>query len=606
GAPSCLGGGLNSDGPGVRVVGSTISGNSAAGSTMGTPAGNGGGVSVRGGSSSFLNCTIANNSANANGGGIFASIAISSAVHLWIEFSTVAGNVARFGGGIYSMPLSPDGPRLRNSIVANNTATGLTGPDLTQDFQSSGYNLIGTNTGFTFDVVGTGPDGQANTASGNQIGVLPALGTFGDLGGPTMVFPLQAGSQALAAGTCTTILGTAVTTDQRGLPRRATYCDIGAVEGTGSAFQVVAVSAEPAGGNCTTGGTRIQSGWDANGSGVLDAFEVTRTAYACNGQSGLRSLVAASNEPPGTNCASGGKRITAGVDLNANAVLEAGEVTSTAYVCNGLTGASGVSSLVRLTAVPAGANCAAGGNLIEVGLDANGNGLLDTAEITSATYVCNGTAGAAGASGQTSLVSQSAEPAAANCAAGGVKISTGLDTNGNGTLEPGEVAGTSYVCRGSDGASGKNALVTQTSEPPGANCQGGGVRIQSGVDSNGDGALDGNEVANTTLVCNAASGSNGTNGTNALVTVTPEPAGSNCATGGQRVDTGPDKNANGVLEPDEATGSAYLCSPPPAARGCAASSSPEKTGLIPFVAVALVLLVQGRRRACASVPRSDR
>jgi len=63
---------------------------------------------------------------------------------------------------------------------------------------------------------------------------------------------------------------------------------------------------------------------------------------------------------------------------------------------NGTNGTNGLNALVKTTAEPAGANCVAGGTKVETGLDANNNGVLDLAEINAAqtTYVCNGAGGA--------------------------------------------------------------------------------------------------------------------------------------------------------------------------------------------------------------------
>jgi hypothetical protein len=51
-------------------------------------------------------------------------------------------------------------------------------------------------------------------------------------------------------------------------------------------------------------------------------------------------------------------------------------------------GAPGGISLVKLTPEPMSANCPAGGQRIEVGVDANANGVLDPAEVTQTAYVC--------------------------------------------------------------------------------------------------------------------------------------------------------------------------------------------------------------------------
>jgi len=68
---------------------------------------------------------------------------------------------------------------------------------------------------------------------------------------------------------------------------------------------------------------------------------------------------------------------------------------------NGTNGSNGLNALVKTTAEPAGANCAAGGTKVETGLDANNNGVLDLAEINTAqtTYVCNGVQGVQGIQG---------------------------------------------------------------------------------------------------------------------------------------------------------------------------------------------------------------
>ena len=121
---------------------------------------------------------------------------------------------------------------------------------------------------------------------------------------------------------------------------------------------------------------------------------------------------------------------------------------------------------------------------------------------------CSSGTGPAGAPGANALVSTSPEPAGANCANGGTKIQVGLDTNGNGVLDPSEVnqAETTYVCNGPSGpnGTGTNSLVSTTSEPPGTNCQFGGERIDTGLDKNDDGKLDASEITNTTYVCNTA------------------------------------------------------------------------------------------------------
>lgn len=62
----------------------------------------------------------------------------------------------------------------------------------------------------------------------------------------------------------------------------------------------------------------------------------------------------------------------------------------------GIAGTNGLNALIKTTVEPAGANCATGGTKIETGLDSNNNGVLDAGEVVAAqtTYVCNGAGGA--------------------------------------------------------------------------------------------------------------------------------------------------------------------------------------------------------------------
>ncbi len=113
-----------------------------------------------------------------------------------------------------------------------------------------------------------------------------------------------------------------------------------------------------------------------------------------------------------------------------------------------------------------------------------------------------GADGDPGSDGTNALVSVTPEAAGANCEYGGQKIETGLDENGNGTLDAGEVENTIYVCNGGPGDTGDNALVNITPEPAGENCDNGGQKIETGIDDNGDGILDPGEVDNTEYICN--------------------------------------------------------------------------------------------------------
>ncbi len=56
----------------------------------------------------------------------------------------------------------------------------------------------------------------------------------------------------------------------------------------------------------------------------------------------------------------------------------------------GATGASGLTSLIKVTNEPDGSNCDEGGIKVQMGLDSNQNNVLDSNEIASTHYVCNG------------------------------------------------------------------------------------------------------------------------------------------------------------------------------------------------------------------------
>ncbi|MCW5808614.1 MAG: OmcA/MtrC family decaheme c-type cytochrome [Deltaproteobacteria bacterium] len=119
-----------------------------------------------------------------------------------------------------------------------------------------------------------------------------------------------------------------------------------------------------------------------------------------------------------------------------------------------------------------------------------------------AVAACGGDNGLPGEPGANALTQTSDEPPGPNCAHGGIKIEVGLDLDRDGTLSPAEVnaASTTYVCHGA----GTNAVVRTRPEDAGANCPFGGARIETGLDTNNNGALDDDEVdANaTSYVCN--------------------------------------------------------------------------------------------------------
>lgn len=102
-------------------------------------------------------------------------------------------------------------------------------------------------------------------------------------------------------------------------------------------------------------------------------------------------LLVTSPEPAGDECEAGGHRIASGADLNRDGALSEDEVTSVTFVCHGTDGAAGASSLVRLSRIPAGDACDAGGVRVELGRDVNLNGILDDDEVDhdATQYLCD-------------------------------------------------------------------------------------------------------------------------------------------------------------------------------------------------------------------------
>ena len=128
---------------------------------------------------------------------------------------------------------------------------------------------------------------------------------------------------------------------------------------------------------------------------------------------------------------------------------------------------------------------------------------------------------------------------------------------------------------GMDGMDGMSALAVTTTEPAGSNCADGGLKIEVGVDGNGNGALDSNEVSYTEYVCNGADGQNGQNGAdgangsaspNTMLTSISAPTLQACSSGGRIIEQGLDNgdgggtSQNGVLEQGEVDYTTTYCS----------------------------------------------
>jgi len=148
-----------------------------------------------------------------------------------------------------------------------------------------------------------------------------------------------------------------------------------------------------------TGGTGPKGDPGAAGpQGIQGAIGPAGTTGATGsigpqGNAGEVSLVVQVPVSPGSACAHGGSEVESGVDKNGNDVLDSSEITSISYVCNGAPGQTGApGSQIQVTPEPAGANCATGGERIDVGVAGDGSFVVQQTG-----YVCNGVSATSGA-----------------------------------------------------------------------------------------------------------------------------------------------------------------------------------------------------------------
>lgn len=206
----------------------------------------GGGISVIRGKLTLDHSLVANNELTAQadfkpfGGGIYAG------GELVVVNSTVSGNIAGFGGGIYSEE-NADPVTLHNSTIAGNIARNEGGGLLAYKSVSLRNTIIANNIEAddglgapkpncsfraTTAVAYSGTNMSNDDTCGSGLGMVVAsplpLGTLAANGGPTKTHALAAGSPAIDGGSMCT-----EATDQRYVPRnQGPSCDVGAFEFT--------------------------------------------------------------------------------------------------------------------------------------------------------------------------------------------------------------------------------------------------------------------------------------------------------------------------------------------------------------------------------------
>ena len=108
-------------------------------------------------------------------------------------------------------------------------------------------------------------------------------------------------------------------------------------------------------------------------------------------------------------------------------------------------------------------------------------------------------------------------------------------------------------CKEEEGPEGLTSLISMSGEPVGTNCSNGGQRIDTGIDKNRNGLLDANEIQASSFLCN------GDDGRNSITKSFPEPAGDNCTAGGIKITSGIDMNSNNELEDSEIQRVEFIC-----------------------------------------------
>jgi CSLREA domain-containing protein len=198
------GGGIDLNGT-LNLSESTISGNSATGSP-----GIGGGIDDYGAAATIVNSTIAGNNASVDGGGIFNQGPLTT------SGVTIANNQAggSAGGGVGSGGGS--NWTTLNTILAYNDSNSDTDCEAAASVTEQGVNLA-DDASCPFD------------GSGDITAKDPLLSPLAANGGPTETMALKTGSPAIGAG-----VAGCLSSDQRGTPRPASECDLGAYQTDGT------------------------------------------------------------------------------------------------------------------------------------------------------------------------------------------------------------------------------------------------------------------------------------------------------------------------------------------------------------------------------------
>lgn len=130
-----------------------------------------------------------------------------------------------------------------------------------------------------------------------------------------------------------------------------------------------------------------------------------------------------------------------------------------------------------VTKIEPGDMCPYGGNLIKVGNDVDGDGLLNSEETNASELLCNDEQGV--------IMTETPIAPGEDCPLGGVMITTGADLNGDGIIDKIDPNKTTYICNVindnvSDG--GNLPLISVTYDGASGLCSGGKVTIKNNTE----------------------------------------------------------------------------------------------------------------------------
>lgn len=213
-----VGGGIYSEET-VTLTGVTVTNNEAAG---------GGGIWAEFiGTTTLTNVTVSGNRTDGDGGGLRVINATATLNNVTITDNTADNDANGSGDGGGVAIDSTATVNLKNTILGDNRDASTGGdprhPDCSGTITSEGYNLIEEATGCTL----------AGTTTGNVVGQDPRLSQLADNEGSTQTHALQKNSPAIDTGNSAAAGsgGSACeATDQRGVPRTGSRCDMGAYE----------------------------------------------------------------------------------------------------------------------------------------------------------------------------------------------------------------------------------------------------------------------------------------------------------------------------------------------------------------------------------------